>query len=53
MTLSFVIMLSVCFYSCGSDDGGGTTVVDGVNVKKGKKLVKLDIQTAYLKKLQN
>ena len=44
-TISFVIMLSVCFYSCGSDDGGGTTVIDGVNVKKGKKLVELGIQT--------
>lgn len=48
MTMSLVIMLSVCFSSCGSDDGG-TSIVEGVNVKNGRKLVKLDIQTESTK----
>jgi len=39
-------VFNICVSSCSSsDDGGGTSVIDGVNVKNGKKLVKLDIQT--------
>lgn len=44
MILSVVTMLNFGLSSCGNDDGGSSSIVDGVNVKNGKKLVKLNIK---------
>ena len=45
-------ILSVCFVSCGGDDDGGgsgnqSTLVDGVNVINGKKLMKISVEGTY------
>lgn len=43
--VSLVTIIAVGFSYCGSEDSGGSSIVNGVNVKNGRKLVKLDIQT--------
>jgi len=45
LAIIIATVLSAGFVSCGGDDdGGGSKVVDGVNVNYGKKLSKLSIQ---------
>lgn len=41
---TILLLMSLCFVSCGGDDDGSNSkVVDGVNVNTGRKLVRLDI----------
>ena len=45
---TILLLMSLCFVSCGGDDDGSNSkVVDGVNVNTGRKLVRLDINNPY------
>ena len=43
LTISLVSSVSFGITSCGGDDDGSSSVIDGVNVNNGKKLTRLDI----------
>lgn len=41
--LTFISLLGLCVYSCGDDDSDSDgAIVDGTNIRKGKKLVRLE-----------
>ena len=45
---TILLLMSLCFVSCGGDDDGSNSkVVDGVNVNTGRKLVQLYIDDVY------
>lgn len=43
LTISLVSSVGFGITSCGGDDDGSSSVIDGVNVNNGKKLTRLDI----------
>ena len=43
LTISLVSSVSFGITSCGGDDDGSSSVIDGVNVNNGKKLTRLEI----------